>query len=91
MRGVDDKGTCPLSPIRSQLVESKFCLQLLDNTEVDSYIDTGTYPTSTLADPDPGEDAEFESPAKARRKTGVKGSHPKTRKKPLPATYEPGT
>jgi hypothetical protein len=67
--------------------------QLLDNTEVSSDIDTGTGADTTLPLADHGgEDAvEFASPAKARYQRDINGPHSKSRKKPLPATYEPGT
>lgn len=62
--------------------------QLLDDTEVGGDVDTGT--DAPLADP--CEDAdEFANPAKTRRKGDANGSYSKNRKKPLPATYEPGT
>ena len=64
--------------------------QLLDNTQVSG--DVGTGVNSPLADPDPDEDAdEFASPTKARRQGDFNGPQSKSRKKPLPATYEPGT
>ncbi len=56
------------------------CGQLLDNTQVSGVsggIDTGT-------EVDGNEDADELSPTKARRQGDF-------RKKPLPATYEPGT
>ena len=60
--------------------------QLLDNTQVSGDVDTGT-------EVDPiEEDAEgFASPTKARRQGDFNGPHSKSHKKPLPATYEPGT
>lgn len=66
-------------------------MQLLDNTEVSSDIDTGTDATPPLADPGEEDADEFASPAKARHQGNVNGPHSKSRKKPLPATYEPGT
>lgn len=61
--------------------------QLLDNTQVGSDVDAGTGVNSPLADLDEDAD-EF---AKARRQGDFNGPQSKSRKKPLPATYEPGT
>jgi len=75
---------------RSKRIRLNSSWQLLDSTEVNSDVDTGTDATPTLADL--GEDAdEFASPSKARRKGYVNATYAKSRKKPLPATYEPGT
>lgn len=60
--------------------------QLLDNTQVSGDVDTGTE-----ADPNEEDADEFASPTKARRQGDFNGPHSKSHKKPLPATYEPGT